>query len=625
MFALLDPRRSLRVRFALVLGVSGLLFAVTAAFVVEHLTTQQLEANAGQAVRREADLVGRALAAQLSDRLNLLRHLAADPVLASGVMETADVRDRLERLRATQPELAWLAMVGADGLVQVSTGNLLIGEPMAHEPWFATGMLQPWLGKRGPMPRLSPNVPLTTEGRPPDFLDMAVPLIDYQGRHVGLIVGLLHWDWLTIQHQSLGHPLDRRNGLDTLVLGRDGRVASGPADLIGQTVDWPGVMAMRRGGAPGVVRWPDGQDYLTALAADPVRAGEPSAELSVVARQNLAQAFGELRSLHQRLLWAGVLATLIFVTLSVLLADRVARPIALLSAAAQRRRLGQAVSFATATGNSRDELGRLANALAELDDELRELHADLEHRVADRTAQLQAANAELDSFAYAVSHDLRAPLRALSGFAMALKEDHAAALDERGLQYLGHIESASHRMGDLIEGLLVLSRVTRGTLHQDTVALSAVALRVLADLEAAEPLRQVEWQVQPGLQIDGDARLIDAVMRNLLGNAWKYSEGRTPARIEVRGETISGRRWITVRDNGAGFNMAYAGMLFKAFERLHRQDEFPGLGIGLATVLRIVQRHGGEIVPEGEVNGGATFRFTLDRAPLTSVDAPPAP
>lgn len=249
------------------------------------------------------------------------------------------------------------------------------------------------------------------------------------------------------------------------------------------------------------------------------------------------------------------------------------------------------------------------------EDEIRRLNASLEARVAQRTQALTLANNELDSFAYAVSHDLRAPLRAMSGFAQALAEDCADQLHGDGPLYLAHIQQASQRMGALIDALLALSRSTRGELQRRPVNLSALAGRLLAEHQAAEPERVVKIDIADDLTAHADPAMLEAVLRNLLDNAWKYT-ARTPlAHIRVYQETIGGCRQFCVADNGAGFDMAHGRQLFKPFQRLHRQDEFPGLGIGLATVQRIIHRHGGTIDAEGRVGAGAVFRFTLPAEP----------
>ena len=254
---------------------------------------------------------------------------------------------------------------------------------------------------------------------------------------------------------------------------------------------------------------------------------------------------------------------------------------------------------------------RLVAERRRTEEEIRRLNAGLERRVDERTAELRAANEELDSFAYAVSHDLRAPLRALSGFSQALIEDHGERLEGEARVFLDQITLASRRMGDLIDGLLALSRSTRGELRHDRVDLTALAERILTELARVEPERRVAWQVESGLAARGDARMIEAVTRNLLGNAWKYTARKAQSLIRVYPEWIGAERFICVADNGAGFDMAHAGKLFQPFQRLHRQEEFPGVGIGLATASRIVHRHGGVMRAEAAPGEGAKFYFTL--------------
>ena len=242
---------------------------------------------------------------------------------------------------------------------------------------------------------------------------------------------------------------------------------------------------------------------------------------------------------------------------------------------------------------------------------MRDLNATLEVRVAERTAELTAANEELETFAYAVSHDLRAPLRAMSGFSSALQEDHSASLSSEARTYLEQIVLAAQKMSDLVDGLLTLARSTRGDLQMDLVDVSALAQRQLSELAAAEPARQVSFEVEPGLTVTGDERMISSVLDNLLNNAWKYTGTVAQPQIRVEACAGDGMRGFSISDNGAGFDMAHAARLFKAFQRLHRQDEFPGLGIGLATVQRIVQRHGGQISARGVPGQGATFSVLL--------------
>jgi light-regulated signal transduction histidine kinase (bacteriophytochrome) len=243
---------------------------------------------------------------------------------------------------------------------------------------------------------------------------------------------------------------------------------------------------------------------------------------------------------------------------------------------------------------------------------IHELNEELERRVRERTAQLEAANRELESFSYSVSHDLRAPLRSVDGYSQALLEDCASLLDETGRQHIHRIRNASQRMAQLIDGLLTLSRLTRLEMQRERLSLSALARNIAQELQQREPERRVEFVIADGLEARADARLMRAALENLLGNAWKYTARHDRPRIEFGTQPQpSGPPVYFVRDNGAGFDMAYVDRLFVAFQRLHSAQEFPGDGIGLATVRRIIHRHGGRVWAEGATGQGATFYFSL--------------
>lgn len=225
--------------------------------------------------------------------------------------------------------------------------------------------------------------------------------------------------------------------------------------------------------------------------------------------------------------------------------------------------------------------------------------------------ELEEANRELEAFSYSVSHDLRAPLRSIDGFSQMLLEDYADKLDDKGKDYLRRIRAASQRMSQLINDLLTLSRISRADMHFEELNLTAMVEEITAELRQSQPERDVEFIIEPNVKAYGDSHLLRIVLENLLSNAWKFTSKHKSAIIEFGVKEHDGKTVYFVRDDGAGFDMAYVDKLFVPFQRLHEQDEFEGTGIGLATVQRIVHRHGGTVWAEGEVEKGATFYFTL--------------
>jgi PAS domain S-box-containing protein len=254
------------------------------------------------------------------------------------------------------------------------------------------------------------------------------------------------------------------------------------------------------------------------------------------------------------------------------------------------------------------------------EEQVRQLNAELEQRVRDSTAEREAAARELDAFAYSVSHDLRAPLRSVHGFSQVLLEDYAGRLDDDGRQYLWRIQANVTRMGQLIDDLLRLSRVTRTGLNREQVDIGAQASEIIGELRGAEPQRLVEVVIADGLATAGDSRLIRLALDNLLSNAWKFTSKREHAVIRVGAVRQHGRQVFYIRDNGAGFDMRYASKLFDPFQRLHPVTEFEGTGIGLAIVQRILSRHGGRIWAESEPDQGSTFFFTFSCDPAYPAD-----
>jgi PAS domain S-box-containing protein len=246
------------------------------------------------------------------------------------------------------------------------------------------------------------------------------------------------------------------------------------------------------------------------------------------------------------------------------------------------------------------------------EEDLKKYREHLEELVRERTIKLEASNKELEAFSYSASHDLRAPLRTIEGFSQALLEDCEDKLDIQGKNYLIRIRAATRRMAELIEDLLQLSRITRTETNMGKINLTGIARSVIDELQKSQPQRHVEIRIADGLEEIADSKLMRIVLENLLGNAWKFTEKQAKAVIEFGCTTEGKNKVYFIRDNGVGFDMAYADKLFVPFQRLHTEEEFPGTGIGLATVRRIIHRHGGKVWTEGETGKGATFYFRLN-------------
>ena len=341
----------------------------------------------------------------------------------------------------------------------------------------------------------------------------------------------------------------------------------------------------------------------------------------------------DLREIDRRLWRYGLISLgvlLVSLLFAVVVSSRfrksVAEPIVGLAETARVVSRDKDYSVRANASGEHDELFTLMNSFNEMlreiqnrDAALQKAQNELEQRVTERTRELVAANRELEAFSYSVSHDLRGPLDALNGYSYILLKNHASKLDATGKESLQNIRAAARRMSDLIDDLLNLSRLSTSSMHREKVDLSVFARGIMEELCRNASHRKVEFIAAPTAEANADARLLRIVLDNLLRNAWKYTAHHDEARIEFGQESNDGRVVYFVRDNGSGFDQRSADRLFQPFQRLHSTAEFPGNGIGLATVRRIIQRHGGEVWAEGEVEKGATFYFTLESRPGGSI------
>lgn len=522
------------------------------------------------------------------------------------------VQGNSDRLRALHPEFTGIAVADATGRLRAASPQTTRTIDISGEDFFKDAVVA-----RGPV--VSGYRVSTLTGRP--AVTVGLPVYDEGGR-------LFAVEYIDFDPQRFSDRLSTvgASSVATILDGNGVVVARSPAlpSAVGKRSADQGlvraVLAKMEGsatvsGVDGVTR-----QYYFAPAMPDIKGA-----MYVAVGFSEAELFAsEQRAFQLTLAGFAGFALLALVVAWLVGTYSIYHPTLILQQAAERLSDGDLTARAR-FGTRHDELGTLrdrfndmADALqrhvGELEDarqELRRLNADLEGRVKRRTADLEASNKELEAFSYSVSHDLRSPLRAIDGFSLALLEDYSSALDEQGREDLARVRANASRMGELIDGLLRLSRLSRQQLEVRDVDLSALAHDVAESLREVDPHRVVTFEIQPDAHGVGDPELLRVVLDNLMSNAWKFTGRRETATIEFGAVVHSGETVFFVRDDGAGFDMAYAGKLFGAFQRLHGQAEFPGTGIGLATASRIVRRHGGRIWAVGEPDKGATFSFTL--------------
>jgi signal transduction histidine kinase len=454
-------------------------------------------------------------------------------------------------------------------------------------------------------------------------LNFGYPVLDEQGKFKRVLYASLKLSRLS---DALA-PIRLPNGATVMVIDRAGNVLAHqpePEQWVGRSLSNSPVVQRILAHQESVFEMP-GVDGVARLHAVTAIANDRSPGLFACVGIPVTVSFARAnQALVRNLLVFGLVAAAVWIAVRFYSRRFFLRPVNALGTVARQLAEGNLNARAGPLGGAAElaQLGRAFDEMAhrlqerreeigQAHEQIRSLNQALEARVAERTAQLEAANQELEAFSYSVSHDLRAPLRAIDGFSQALQEDSAQQLDKAGQGQLRRVREAAERMGQLIDALLGLARVTRSELRPSKVNLSELAESVVNELRKSQPDRQVEVVIMPGLMVTADASLLRIVLENLLGNAWKFTARASPAVIEVGMIAPEKQPEYFVRDNGAGFEMDYAAKLFEAFQRLHSAADFEGTGIGLATVRRIIQRHGGRVRAEGAVDKGATFYFTL--------------
>lgn len=524
-----------------------------------------------------------------------------------GTRTVADLNKHLlVNKRPLDPYVVAIAVLDQDGKVVASTHGAWIGEDMSnHDVFMQTA------GKNNneayiSRPCYSPLLGINS-------IYVSAPLISrVNGEKLGVIVNaydLASLDEITTNRAGVGETgevlLGQRSG-DNITLLSSLRYAPDAPLRLSIPLDSPAAelvgLALKQDN--GVTIAPDYRNVDVVAAYEYL----PSVDWGLVTKMDKAEAFASIKLMSVVALITGLVAAAVAAGMGILFVISEVRPVNRLKNATIRLAGGDLKHRVEIT--RRDEIGDLAGNFNIMAKQLENHVAKYEQMARD----LSAANKELEAFCYTVAHDLRSPLVSIGGFGQILEKEYSDKLDEEGRDYLLRIRAACRDMEKLIRGLLTLSRITRSGMKHETVDLSAMAKEIIAKLQKTRPKRKVEFVVKEGLVVSGDTFLLEVVMDNLLRNAWKFTGKRPDARIEFSAELRDGRLVYFVRDNGAGFDMAYADKLFLPFQRLHSMAEFEGHGIGLATVQRIISRHGGHIWAEGAVNQGAAFYFTLRSA-----------
>lgn len=604
---------TLQAQFLVALAVIGLLPMGLVGFGVATLNRRALATQSARALTEAA----RGLAGQadgyLAGVFSTTQAIAALPAIVS--MDQAAHEVLLKELFHHYHTFARLSTFDGTGQRVASSqpgGATFIGLLASFQTAWQQGR-QAW-----------EVAPAPSTGRP--ALLIYTPIRDAERQLVGVlgaVVDLESFATVISRVYSAG------NGR-AFILDATGRVLVHPESEAIQAqrdYSWLGVPTGGRPAGPGTVRYTlDNTVRIAGYASIPV------ANWTAVVERPERTVLEPTRRPWQLALSGLALSAALALGAAWFLARTLTRPVRNLAQAAHALGAGEPAVALPALGPEHGELGMLVMAFAAMRDSVaereaglrqlatekeqaegtvRRLNAELEQRVRERTAALEASNKELEAFAYSVSHDLRAPLRGVDGFSNILLEEYADKLDRQGVHYLQRVRAASQRMGHLIDALLYLSRVTRSELHRTTLDMSLLAQTIVSELHDLQAERQVAVRITPGLLVCADAPLLHIMLENLLGNAWKFTGKQPQAQIEFGVTQHEEERTYFVRDNGAGFDMVYANKLFGAFQRLHTVTEFEGTGIGLATVQRIVHRHGGRVWAEGTVGQGATVYFTL--------------
>lgn len=574
--------------------------------------TEQLSANLAQVATR----LSMGLDIGLYERHREIQNIASLEPLVHADLARASWRPVVDRLQASFPQYAWIGVASSDdGTVIASTGGVLEGASVARRPWFAAGLRGPYVGDVHDAVMLASLLPASPSREPLRLLDVAAP-IRRDGRVVAVLGAHVDWAWVEERRQRVLATLEPMREVDLRLVD-----ARGVGLHVGRETPTlaPEHVAELLAGGPQVLGWSDGRRYLSAAVRSGGYRGYPGLGWTVLARQPLEAALAPARRLQWQILAIGLAGAALFGLAGWWLAGRLTEPL--------RRVARQALGLVASepAHGSLGEVDQLSLALGRLVDDLRSREAELsglneslERRVKERTAALEVANEDLKSFSRSVSHDLKGPIASMGAIVReVLAVGHG--LDAGAQRMLAVVAGECDRLSTLVDELLALASVEQRPLQLGAVEMGTLAQLAVADVLALPSPVAGAATAPPDVHVAalpatrGDAVLLRQVWQNLVANAVKFSARVAAPRIEISGEVAGEECIYCVRDNGAGFDPQHAHRLFGAFQRLHRAADFPGTGIGLSIVKRVVHRHGGRVWAQSAPGQGAQFWFALPK------------
>ena len=595
-----SPRQSTRVKIGLAFAALALVLFTAVGALAGNQARQQTAADSAVALRQLATRMAEALGMGLEERFREVRNLARLEPLIGDEIDASRWRALLERTQANRAIYSWIGVATPDGTVLAATGGLLEGRDVSKRPWFHHGREAPYAGDVHDALLLASQLPPRPAGEPLRLLDFAAPVRRDQ-RLVGVLGAHLDVAWIEQVRQRIARTLDPASAIEIFVVDRHGVPLTGPlAAAKAAAVD----VAAARQRSASVVTWADGRTYLTTAVDVFGSPDEVGFAWAVLARQPVGVAQAAADRLQQRIWALGLVGALLFGIAAWWLAGWLTAP--LRRVVDQARQLAHDVRAdeAAPARPPKDEFAQIAQSLEALVGALQRREGEV--------SQLVAANSGLDSFSRNVSHDLKGPIGSIGVAIRMVLEQQSGRLDAESSRLLSLVGSECDRLRELVDDLLALAKIDQHPLHVTEVSMAALVDATLGDLkDAVADGPSPEVDIGPLPTVKGDAGLIRQVWHNLIGNAFKFSAKTAAPRVQVFAQR-SDREWVfCVADNGAGFDGAQAHRLFGVFQRLHPNSEFPGSGVGLSIVRRIVSAHGGRVWAEGERGAGARFFFSL--------------